>query len=162
MTDEVTSSPDGRRLVLATDGSDDANAALLAGMQLLGTASSCLLVTVIPAADPSLVVGSGHAGPAMTPSEKADLMSTRHEEAQALLQAAATLLSEQTCSGVLQTQILEGDPGGTICRAAVGLGAAAIVMGTRGRGGLKRALLGSVSDHVVRNAPCPVITVNSN
>jgi nucleotide-binding universal stress UspA family protein len=30
-------------------------------------------------------------------------------------------------------------------------------MGSRGRGGIKRALLGSVSDHVVRNAPCPVV-----
>jgi len=32
------------------------------------------------------------------------------------------------------------------------------VLGTRGRGGLRRAVLGSVSDHVVRNAPCPVVT----
>jgi nucleotide-binding universal stress UspA family protein len=30
-------------------------------------------------------------------------------------------------------------------------------MGSRGRGGIKRALLGSVSDFVVRNASCPVV-----
>jgi nucleotide-binding universal stress UspA family protein len=29
--------------------------------------------------------------------------------------------------------------------------------GSRGRGGLTRALLGSVSDYIVRNAPCPVV-----
>jgi nucleotide-binding universal stress UspA family protein len=34
-----------------------------------------------------------------------------------------------------------------------------IVMGTQGRGGLDRALLGSVTDRVVRLAPCPVVTV---
>jgi nucleotide-binding universal stress UspA family protein len=34
------------------------------------------------------------------------------------------------------------------------------VLGTRGHGGLRRAVLGSVSDHVVRNCPCPVITVS--
>ena len=35
--------------------------------------------------------------------------------------------------------------------------ATAIVIGSRGRGGIKKALLGSVSDYVVRNAPCPVV-----
>ena len=34
-----------------------------------------------------------------------------------------------------------------------------VVIGTRGRGGLDRALLGSVTDRVVRLAPCPVVTV---
>jgi type II secretory ATPase GspE/PulE/Tfp pilus assembly ATPase PilB-like protein/nucleotide-binding universal stress UspA family protein len=34
-----------------------------------------------------------------------------------------------------------------------------IVMGTHGRGGVVRAVLGSVADHVVRTAPCPVLTV---
>ena len=34
-----------------------------------------------------------------------------------------------------------------------------IVLGTHGRGGLGRALLGSVADRVVRMAPCPVLTV---
>jgi nucleotide-binding universal stress UspA family protein len=33
------------------------------------------------------------------------------------------------------------------------------VMGTHGRGGLDRTLLGSVADRVVRRAPCPVLTV---
>jgi nucleotide-binding universal stress UspA family protein len=34
-----------------------------------------------------------------------------------------------------------------------------ILIGTQGRGGLNRALLGSVADRVVRLAPCPVLTV---
>ena len=34
-----------------------------------------------------------------------------------------------------------------------------IVLGTHGRGGVDRALLGSVADRVVRLAPCPVLTV---
>ena len=37
-------------------------------------------------------------------------------------------------------------------------GAAFIVMGTHGRGGLARFLLGSVADRVVRTAPCAVVT----
>jgi nucleotide-binding universal stress UspA family protein len=34
-----------------------------------------------------------------------------------------------------------------------------IVMGTHGRTGLRRALLGSVAEQVMRRAPCPVLTV---
>jgi len=34
-----------------------------------------------------------------------------------------------------------------------------VVIGTHGRGGMSRALLGSVADRVVRLAPCPVLTV---
>jgi nucleotide-binding universal stress UspA family protein len=34
-----------------------------------------------------------------------------------------------------------------------------VVIGTHGRGGINRALLGSVTDRVVRLAPCPVLTV---
>jgi nucleotide-binding universal stress UspA family protein len=34
-----------------------------------------------------------------------------------------------------------------------------IVIGTHGRGGVDRALLGSVADRMVRLAPCPVLTV---
>ena len=36
-----------------------------------------------------------------------------------------------------------------------------IVIGTHGRGGLDRALLGSVADRVIRTAPCPVVTVRT-
>lgn len=35
-----------------------------------------------------------------------------------------------------------------------------IVIGTRGRGGLERALIGSVADRVIRLAPCPVLSVH--
>ena len=34
-----------------------------------------------------------------------------------------------------------------------------IVLGTHGRSGMERVLMGSVAEHVVRNAPCPVLTV---
>jgi nucleotide-binding universal stress UspA family protein len=42
------------------------------------------------------------------------------------------------------------------------LGADLIVMGCRGRGGIRRAVGGSVSDAVIRSAPCPVLVVPSN
>ena len=51
--------------------------------------------------------------------------------------------------------VVAGSPGHRLCELAEELPASVIVMGTSGRGGIRRAFLGSVSDHVVRNAPVP-------
>ena len=52
-----------------------------------------------------------------------------------------------------------GDPQETIIDQAVSKKADLIVMGTHGRRGFKRLLLGSVTEAVLREAPCPVLTV---
>lgn len=50
-----------------------------------------------------------------------------------------------------------GDPGESIVSAAEAEGADMIVVGTHGRGPIGRLFLGSVSEYVMRNAPCPVL-----
>ncbi|MEO5884830.1 MAG: universal stress protein [Candidatus Limnocylindrales bacterium] len=55
--------------------------------------------------------------------------------------------------------VWEGDPGEAIVDAAEAEQADLIVLGTHGRRGLDRSIFGSVSDHVVRHAPCPVVVV---
>jgi universal stress protein A len=52
-----------------------------------------------------------------------------------------------------------GIPHEAICDVAREEDAAYIVMGTHGRAGLTRFMLGSVADRVIRTAPCPVLTV---
>ena len=52
-----------------------------------------------------------------------------------------------------------GDPQATIIDQALSKKADLIVMGTHGRRGFKRLLLGSVTEAVLREAPCPVLTV---
>jgi len=55
----------------------------------------------------------------------------------------------------------EGYPATVIEEAAEQLEADLIVIGSRGRSGLKHLLLGSIAERVVQKAPCPVLTVKS-
>jgi nucleotide-binding universal stress UspA family protein len=55
----------------------------------------------------------------------------------------------------------EGVPAEEILRVAQECKSDLIVMGTHGRRGLRRLLMGSVAEQVMRNAPCPVITVKT-
>ena len=55
----------------------------------------------------------------------------------------------------------EGGAAGAIVRAARRYRAGLVVVGTRGRSGIRRLLLGSVAERVVRSAHCPVLTVGA-
>lgn len=59
----------------------------------------------------------------------------------------------------LETVTEEGRPSREIVRFARERGVDCIVMGTHGRGGIDRLILGSVAERVVRTAPVPVVTV---
>lgn len=74
--------------------------------------------------------------------------------------AAQALVARAQDMGVPTAFLVwEGDPGEAIVDAATAEHADLIVLGTHGRRGVERSLLGSVSDHVVRHAPCPVVVV---
>lgn len=60
---------------------------------------------------------------------------------------------------VAVAKVAFGEPDEEIVEEAEELGASLIVMGSRGLGGVRRALVGSVSDSVVRHAHCPVLVV---
>jgi nucleotide-binding universal stress UspA family protein len=59
----------------------------------------------------------------------------------------------------IQHILLEGDPAREIVRYARDANLDLIVMGTHGRTGLERLLLGSVAEHVMKEAPCSVLVV---
>lgn len=79
-------------------------------------------------------------------------------EAQQLL---ATQAEQIKAAGgtVTETHVRLGGPAQEIVNLAEKLDAGLIVVGSRGLGGVRRALMGSVSDSVVRHAHCPVLVV---
>lgn len=59
----------------------------------------------------------------------------------------------------VSTELVIGGPGYEIVELAKKKGADLIVIGTHGHTGLKHVLLGSVTEKVVRHAPCPVLVI---
>ncbi len=76
--------------------------------------------------------------------------------------AAREALEALNVPGVeIERRLMEGEPVAGIVQTARETAADLIVMGTHGRGGLMRVLLGSVAEGVLREAPCPVMTIKA-
>jgi nucleotide-binding universal stress UspA family protein len=145
-------------VLLCTDGSDRSTRALEAGWKLLGPDADPVVVTVADTPDPTLLSGSGFGGPVVSPEEFDEQSHRAVADARSVVSEAAEALG---LAGA-ETQVLSGDPAAAIARLAEERSARAIVVGSRGRGGLKRAVLGSVSDHLVRHAPCTVVVTGDH
>jgi nucleotide-binding universal stress UspA family protein len=79
--------------------------------------------------------------------------------ASALKQLARWTARAKAAGARATALLIEGSEAGTITRVARSRRASMIVIGTHGRSGLERILLGSVATRVVSQAPCPVMTV---
>ncbi|QSG12561.1 Nucleotide-binding protein, UspA family [Halapricum desulfuricans] len=73
--------------------------------------------------------------------------------------AALDVIDEYADDVVIERKIVEGSPSRRIVQYAEDEGMDLIVMGTHGRGGIDRLLLGSVAERVVRTSSVPVLTV---
>jgi nucleotide-binding universal stress UspA family protein len=135
------------RILLATDLSNASEGATEQSVTLARDLSADLLVVSV--IDP----WSQQPGPALA---RMDQRRNARER------AAQALVVQGRCSGVsVRFLVWEGEPGPAIIEAAASEGADLIVVGTRGRSRFERLVLGSVSDHIVRHAPCPVLIVRA-
>ena len=85
------------------------------------------------------------------------VIAERTEKAEEILDEATKEIGE--IPGNCESEILSGDPAETILQVVDVRNIDLIIMGTRGRGGIKSLLLGSQSHKVVSTAPCPVMLV---
>ena len=143
----VASSPPTRRLLLATDLSEASSSATEEAFDLATRLGAALLVVSV--IDPgSLLLPGGRF------RARIDQVRERRE------QQAQELVERGRAAGIdVSFLIWTGDPGDMIVEAAEAEHADIVLVGSHGRGAVGRFFIGSVSEHVVRHAPCPVLVV---
>jgi nucleotide-binding universal stress UspA family protein len=133
-------------VLLATDGSGEAQLAATTAADLANSTNSELHVVHVGELRPTFL--------AQTEVEPAELQRQAQrqldEEVRRVEEAGGTVKEAHLKLGQADEEIVD---------LAQSLGIGLIVMGSRGRGRIRRALMGSVSDSVVRHAHCPVTIV---
>jgi nucleotide-binding universal stress UspA family protein len=141
-----------RRILYATDFSKASRPAFAKAVELARvTGAELLIAHVLPSVGP--LVGNGYVPPRM------------YEEMEAAVRrgAAKHLKSfvERARKGRVRPKglLLEGLAAPEITRAAKATGADLVIVGTQGRTGMARVLMGSVAERVITASPCPVLAV---
>jgi nucleotide-binding universal stress UspA family protein len=144
------------KILLATDGSEEARLAAQAAAELSKDTGSEVHVAYVV---PSPAELRGH----HLYSE--EVMRSVIEQAEGEAHALLDEQAERIRSGggkVAETHLRTGRPDKEIVRLSEDLEAGTIVIGSRGLGALSRALMGGVSDSVVKHAHCPVFVVRGD
>lgn len=134
------------RILLATDGSEAAGRASQAAVELADKTGSELHVVHV---GPNVPVTLAHSS--------VDAERVR-QQSRDLLGRQLDQFRNQTENRV-EAHLRLGAPASGIIEVAEEIGAGLIVMGSRGLGGVRRALMGSVADSVTRHAHCAVMVV---
>jgi nucleotide-binding universal stress UspA family protein len=141
--------PRYRHVLLAYDGSPEADLALAHAVAIAQVYHARLtLVTVVP--PPPLLAWQA-------PGGTIGLHDAQQKDLEQRLRAAADQVPDDLS---VTTRLLDGDAARELLRAASEADADVIVMGSRGRGRITAALLGSVSNHVMHEADVPVIVIH--
>jgi nucleotide-binding universal stress UspA family protein len=177
----VADAHDARFIVVGSRGMGAARSALLGSVSQDLAATASRPVVVVPARDdaPESALGPG---PVVCGIDGSDGSRAAADVAIRLaddLHAALTLVAvraprvtgDEGTSGLAVTPLktperdqlervaISGDPAEELARAAADRKAALLVVGSRGRGSVRAALLGSVSAALTRRASCPIVIV---
>lgn len=140
-----------RRILVPIDGSSPAYEAFEYAIREFPDASFVALTVSNPA---EMSTGGVEMGMATYADEWMEIEERRAEER---FEKAKAVAEEHGVS--LETETVLGRPARAIVEFAEEHGVDGIVMGSHGRDGVSRILLGSVAESVIRRAPCPVTVV---
>jgi nucleotide-binding universal stress UspA family protein len=141
------------KILLATDGSEEARLAAQAAAELSKETGSEVHVTyVLPS--PTELRGHHYYSEDVMRS----ILAQAEGEANSFLEEQAEQI-RASGGKVAETHLRAGRPDKEIVRLSEELEAGTIVIGSRGLGAVKRALMGGVSESVIRHAHCPVFVV---
>lgn len=108
----------------------------------------------VVSASPPVFMGSAEAN---APAVIAQLIQDQnHMHSQIAARAAQAL---QGTGSSVEGAMIQGDPRSTLVEEARRIGADLLVVGSHGRSGLSKLVLGSVASHVASHAPCSVLIV---
>jgi nucleotide-binding universal stress UspA family protein len=139
-------------ILVAVDGSEHADRALAQAIDLAESEHARLTIFTAVVAPPAGAYFGGGSGVA------AEIARGAQTEAEALLRAAA----RRVPADVSLSTVLSNDPVRPALLHQIRSGSHdLVVMGSRGRGALRSALLGSVSHHVLHHSPEPVLIVHA-
>jgi len=145
-------------IVVGVDGSDASREAVRWAASEATLRDARLVAIHVFAFMPLTAIGD----PGMIPMPAGDLpgqLDAERRGAQAELDAAVKEAFPDGPPKEFESRLVEGDPSDSLVQEAGD--ADLMVVGSRGRGGLKSALLGSVSGHVIHHASCPVVVVKA-
>ena len=141
------------KIVLATDGSEEARQAAQAAAELSKDTGSEVHITYVLPSPRELRGHHTYSREVMS-----SVLEQAEGDARSFLEEQAKQIGESG-GKVAETHLRAGEPDKEIVKLSEELGAGAIVIGSRGLGAVKRALMGGVSESVVRHAHCPVFVV---
>ena len=145
--------PPARRIVCGVDGSEQARHAASAALRLAERLGARLTLVHVTPTRTVVPVDSFPMG--VDPSTYPRSSELAFSEAE----AAFDSLSSDVAAASVEREVRLGEPAVVLAEVAADFGAELIVVGSRGRGAWRSAVLGSVSSDVARLAPCPVMIV---
>ncbi|MFB1065495.1 universal stress protein [Natrinema sp. H-ect4] len=136
-------------IVIPTDGSEYAEKAAVAGFDIATKMDATVHALAVGDIDRSEVSAVGGAPP-----------RTKEDVTEIAAEWAEELTADAEANGLeAEAVVRTGTPADEIVDYATEIDADIIVIGTAGRSGFEKRILGSVTDKVVRTAPLPVVTV---